>query len=96
MRIGSWVDYEVKGYGNGRGRGLVVGEMRYSRETSKIVLLCDEQAFGMPINVSWCKSTGVEDLASALRYRKRYEDKLPGHFKPLKYKTKATDSNVSP
>lgn len=96
MKIGDWIDYRVQGYGDGNGTGLVVGEMRYSKGANIVILIADEEKLGMPISTRWCRSNGKTDLPAALRYRERYEKRLPGHLKPLKYKTKATDSNVSP
>lgn len=80
MNIGNWVSYTYK---EGSGTGFCIGEMRYSRKDSQIICIATVEALGMPINLKWCKVERVGDLGAALLLRKRYEERFPGHLKPL-------------
>lgn len=96
MKVGDWVTYQLEGYGNNNGQGVVIGEMRYSTEKSVVILIADKNTLGMPINVKWCRTKSITDLPSAMEYRNRYEQRFPGHLKPLKFKQKPERSSVKP
>lgn len=55
--------------------GYVVGEMAYS-DNGDVVLICDEQYTGMPINKQWLAIVSEGHFDAATKYRKRYENKF--------------------
>lgn len=66
--------------GGGLERSYVLGDMSYSSDQSRVILLCNPGEIGMPINAGHCRviSSGHDAICSILRasYEKRWPDGL--------------------
>jgi hypothetical protein len=60
--------------------GLVIGESPHSRD-GDIVVIANEKAIGMPVNVCHLKLTGKSDVNAAEAYRARYLNLYPTAMK---------------
>lgn len=83
MKIGNIIEWN---YGGRQGRGFCIGEMSYSSEKGRVICLADEQQLGFPVALRHCKILGEGDFTAAVGFRRRYEQRLPGHLKVPKKK----------
>jgi hypothetical protein len=72
MKIGDLVYCDLRAsHGGDIYQGYVIGHHTLSRPDSEIVILADEKAWGMPVNVAHCTlvSSGHDEIAQRLRER---------------------------
>lgn len=78
--IGDKVSHYIPGHGVAPGESWVIGVPSFS--DGGHVMLADERAHGMPINICHCTKIGGGDPDSAHRWRARYLAMYPGALKP--------------
>ena len=76
MRFGDHIEYFIPGHGTAPGKGFVIGWPHYSAD-KQIVMLADENSFGMPINVRHCKTISSGHVEDCARWRDRFAAKHP-------------------
>ena len=81
MNFGSVVVVDLRAsHGGDLLECTIIGVPHYS--DGRIVVVADEQAHGMPVNVCHLQETGLVD-PSAQQYRTRFDNLYPGFLKEL-------------
>lgn len=60
---------------------ICIGHPHYAPD-GDVVVLADENAWGMPINVKWCSVISKGEISKAAAYRGRYIDKFANFLTP--------------